>query len=59
MRMINRGVHRPGATAGMDAGYDTAEFVAARERRGIRAQVARKGQPQRSRWTQCVARATR
>jgi len=42
IRMIDRSVRKPGATVGADKGYDTAEFVAALERRGIRAHVARK-----------------
>lgn len=42
IRMIDRSVRKPGATVGADKGYDTAEFVAALERRGIKAHVARK-----------------
>ncbi|MBL8469212.1 MAG: IS5 family transposase [Methyloversatilis discipulorum] len=42
IRMIDRSVHKPGATVGADKGYDRAEFVAALERRGIKAHVARK-----------------
>ena len=40
--MIDRSVRKPGATVGADKGYDTAEFVAALERRDIKADVARK-----------------
>ncbi len=42
IRMIDRSVRKPGATVGANKGYDTAEFVAALERRGIKAHVARK-----------------
>jgi IS5 family transposase len=42
IRMIDRSVRKPGATVGADKGFDTAEFLAALERRGIKAHVARK-----------------
>jgi transposase len=42
IRMIDRSVRKPGATVGTDKGFDTAEFLAALERRGIKAHVARK-----------------
>ena len=42
IRMIDRSVRKPGATVGADKGYDTTEFVAALERRGIKGHVARK-----------------
>jgi transposase len=42
IRMIDRSVRKPGATVGADKGYDTTEFVAALERRGIKAHVASK-----------------
>ena len=42
IRMIDRSVRKPGATVGADKGYDTAEFVAALERRGIKVHGARK-----------------
>lgn len=40
IRMIDRTVRKPGATVGADKGYDTAEFLAALKRRGIKAHVA-------------------
>jgi len=40
--MVERSIHKRGATVGADKGYDTEEFVSGLQRLGLRAHVPRK-----------------